>query len=189
MTRRILTGVLVVALALATGLPAFAESESDGGYFDYFADGGKIGNRFVSWIWAPHYFPGGIDYSIFLLCERYDANGFGVGNNKVTIKNIAFFGLDSEILLEFKKASRKLGKFRKDGYLILNTPDLEILADDSFVAAEVQFQIKGSSDDDQIKCSADVTESPLIGAESAVREKSAPSRSLVEILRDRPSTE
>jgi len=187
--RRVLIVVFLMTALLASGLsaPALAESESDGGYFDFFSDGGKIGNRFVSWIWAPHYFPGGIDYTLFLLCFREDQNGNRVGTNKVTVKNIAFLGVDSNLLVEVKKQSQKISKYHNNGYRTVDLPALGALANDNFVIAEVQFQIKGNADRDQIKCSADVTESPQAAAAGEVKVKPASELSLVDAMRARPT--
>lgn len=183
MTRKILIGMLTLALTVA-GAPLFAGSESDGGYFDVLSDGGKVGNRFVTWVWSPHYLPGGIDYTIFLLCERYDSNGFATGNNKVVVKDIAFLGFDRGHLVEYRKVSRRMSKFRKQGYLTISAPELETLTDETFVIAEVQFQVKGRADaGDQIRCSADVTETPLFADRATRKAKPALSGSLIERLR------
>ncbi len=187
MFRKLLvTSFALVVLLAALATPALAGSESGGGYFTFYSEGGKIGNRFVEWIWAPKYFAGGINYSLYFLCTRTDSQGSLVGKNKVTMKSIAFLGTDSNLLLEFKNQKRKLNKFHSSGYLGVNVPDMAAVANDDFVLSSVQFSIKGSADPgDVVTCKAEVNETTASGR-VAPKVKPAPTSSMLEAVRELP---
>ncbi len=157
----IVVWALALVVVLATGAEAQFLYQSDGGFFDLeVTKAGKLKKQKIFWIWIPHYRPGSVTYEIFAECDRRDADGNFVGNNKVTFSNIKFLG-GGGTQLNVPKLGGKLKNGIQAKLLNREVSPLGILAGTgSAIIGEATVLVKGKlAAGDRIVCKIDVTES------------------------------
>ena len=139
-------GVVPVLLAALIVLPTvlIAGAEGKGGFFDASYDrSGKVGTRFVQWLWWPYYDVGSLPYVVYAVCERYDADGQPVGNNKITFDNIVLRGVDTNTEVAFRKRSVKLRNGTQPEVVTWDAGELRTIANETVLIGRGDVKVKG----------------------------------------------
>ena len=164
MRSRSSSGAVPVLLAALLLLPCALDAgvEGKGGLFDIQLDrDGRIGTRFVQWLWWPYFEVGSVPYVVYAFCERYDAAGQPVGKNKITFSGVVLRGVDSDTEVAFPKRSVRLLNGQQREVVTWEASDLRTIAHETALIGRGNVRVKGKvAAGDLLHCELGTAELP-----------------------------